>query len=98
MKNTVTERANEFLEKLNDEQLEELVGSNGLEWFPDDHIMRNFVNYAYQDIKVGFVLGMSALYPFIAKECYKRYINLKNPKNKEIKWKIKFSEQNKCVL
>lgn len=76
MENTVIARAKEFLQNLTKEELKELVFSNELEFFPEDHIMRKFVDYTYQDIKIGFILGMSAVYPLIAQEAYRRFDNM----------------------
>lgn len=78
MENTVTSRAKEFLENVSDNEFKELVFSNEREFFPADHIMRKFVDYTYQDIdiKLGFILGMSALYPFIAQEAWRRFVNV----------------------
>lgn len=78
MENTVICRAKEFLQNVNKDELKELVFANELEFFPEDHIMRKFVDYTYQDIDItiGFILGMSALYPFIAQEAYRRFDNM----------------------
>lgn len=76
MGNIVTDRAKEFLENVNNEELKKLVFCNNLEWFPEDHIMRKFVDYVYQDNNVGFTLGMASLYPYIAQETYRRFVNV----------------------
>lgn len=71
--NVIQEKAQEFLRNVSDDELEELVNSRDLEFFGDNHIMRKFVNYCYDGTGVQFLIGMTAVYPQIAKEAFRRY-------------------------
>lgn len=76
MENTVTGRAKEFLQNVNDEDFRVLVFANEIPSFAEDHIMRRLVKYAYQDFEIELSIGMFALYPMIAQEAYRRFVNV----------------------
>lgn len=71
--NEIIEKAQEFLRNVSDDELEELINSNDLEFLEVNHIMRKFVNYCYDGTGVQFLIGMTAVYPQIAKEAFRRY-------------------------
>lgn len=75
MDNLIVERAKTFLKSKNSSDLKELAFCNCLEAIPDDHIMREFVDFVYEGAEMPFNSGMISLYPFIAQECYIRYLN-----------------------
>lgn len=78
--NDIVERAVEFLNNLGIDDLKELAYSNNMETYPEDHITRKFVDYAYGDNKkaVGFITCLTSLYPYIAQELYNRLVGYLN--------------------
>lgn len=76
MDNLIVERAKAFLKSKNSNDLKDLTSCNCLEVIPDDHIMREFVDFVYEGVEIPFNSGMLSLYPFIAQECYIRYLNM----------------------
>lgn len=77
-RNEIEERAISFLNRLDINDLKKLIYSNNLDWFPDDHITKKFVDYVYGDNKqtLGFTMCLMSLYPYIAQEMYNRYSEL----------------------
>ena len=73
--NNIVERAVEFLNNLEIDDLKELVYSNNMPEYPEDHITRKFVDYAYGDNKkaLGFITCLTSLYPYVAQEVFIRY-------------------------
>ena len=78
--NDIVVRAVEFLNNLGIDDLKELAYSNNMSEYPEDHITRRFVDYAYGDNKkaLGFITCLTSLYPYIAQELYNRLVGYLN--------------------
>lgn len=71
MENKIEKTCLDFLSKVNDDELFDLVNVHKLETIPNGHIIRKLIDASYGD-KVPFGLALPSVYPFIAEECYKR--------------------------